>query len=152
MKLAELRKENLNSEDSSFEAYTKLQNLLQILHTKELPEHVITAINSEVEIINNSSDSGKSLKMTIQKKQSQIVKLLEKELKLVPKNHYKMIWLAIGMAAFGIPIGVAFGTSMGNMAFLGIGLPIGLGIGIAVGTQMDKKAEQEGRQLNIDLQ
>jgi len=150
MKLEELHIENLNS-DESFEVYTKLKNLLRILQTKELPDHVIATINSEIGIINTSSDSGKSLKMTIQKKQSQIVKLLEKEMKIVPKNHYKMIWLAIGMSAFGIPIGVAFGTSMGNMAFLGIGLPIGLGIGVAIGTQMDQKAKQEGRQLDIDL-
>lgn len=151
MKLTELHIKDLNSNDSSFEVYTKLQNLLQILQTKELPDHVIATINCETGIINTSSDSGKSLKMTIQKKQSRIVKLLEKEVKLVPKNHYKMIWLAIGMSAFGIPIGVAFGTSMGNMAFLGIGLPIGLGIGVAIGTQMDQKAKQEGRQLDIDL-
>jgi hypothetical protein len=55
------------------------------------------------------------------------------------------------MAGFGIPIGVAFGASLGNMAFLGIGLPIGLATGIAVGSGMDKKAFEEGRRLDVEI-
>jgi hypothetical protein len=37
------------------------------------------------------------------------------------------------------------------MGLLAIGLPIGMGIGIAVGTSMDKKAMNEGRQLDIEI-
>ena len=77
--------------------------------------------------------------------------MIEKELMLVPKNTFRNRWMAIGMAAFGIPIGMAFGVSMGNMAFLAIGIPIGMSIGIAIGTGMDKKAFEEGRQLDIDI-
>jgi hypothetical protein len=51
------------------------------------------------------------------------------------------------MSAFGLPLGVAFGAALGNMAFLGIGLPIGMSIGIALGNGMDTKAKNEGRQL-----
>ena len=76
---------------------------------------------------------------------------MEKEHKMVTKNHYRNTWLAQGMAAFGIPLGVAFGTSLGNMAYLGIGLPIGMAIGSAVGKRMDKKALEEGRQLDLEL-
>ncbi len=55
------------------------------------------------------------------------------------------------MAAFGIPLGVAFGISIGNMGLLGIGLPIGMVIGMAVGSVMDKKAVESGRQLDLEI-
>jgi hypothetical protein len=80
-----------------------------------------------------------------------LIKLIEKEVKLVPKNYYRNLWLTLGMAGFGIPIGVAFGASLGNMAFIGVGLPIGLAFGIALGTGMDKKALAEGRQLDLEI-
>ena len=82
---------------------------------------------------------------------TKIIKKLEKEVKLVPKNYYSYLWLAIGIASFGVPIGVAFGAMLGNMAFLGIGLPIGLAIGFLVGYEMDKKAYEEGRQLDVEI-
>ena len=87
----------------------------------------------------------------IKKSQTGILKLVEKELKLVPKAHYRNIWLAVGMSAFGISIGVAFGLVFGNMAFLGLGLPLGMAIGVGVGTGMDKKAFEEGRQLDVEI-
>ncbi len=91
------------------------------------------------------------MRTIIKKKQTRIIKLLEKEVKLVPKNYYRNLWLVLGMVTFGIPIGVAFGTSLGNMAFIGIGLPIGLAIGIAVGSGLDKKAFEEERTLDVEI-
>lgn len=82
---------------------------------------------------------------------SSLLKLLEKELKLVPKDHYRTRWMVVGMSAFGLPFGVVFGTSLGNMAYLGLGLPIGMGIGIAIGASMDEKAKKEGRQLTLTM-
>ena len=70
---------------------------------------------------------------------------------MVPKNYYRNMWLALGMSVFGLPIGVAFGASIGNMGLLGVGLPIGMAIGTLVGSQMDKKALKESRQLNIEI-
>jgi len=69
-------------------------------------------------------------------------------LQLVAKNHYRNTWLAIRMAAFGIPLGVAFGSSLANIAYIGIGLLFGFVIGIAVGSSKDQNAAKEGRQLN----
>lgn len=77
--------------------------------------------------------------------------MLEKEHKIVPKNYYQSLWMLLGMAAFGLPIGAAFGASIGNMAFLSIGLPIGMVIGLAMGAGMDKKALKEGRQLDVEV-
>lgn len=37
------------------------------------------------------------------------------------------------------------------MAYMGIGIPIGLAIGLAFGTRMDKKAAEEGRLVEIEI-
>jgi len=34
---------------------------------------------------------------------------------------------------------------------MAIGLPIGLGFGAALGSSMDKKAMEEGRQIDVEL-
>lgn len=61
------------------------------------------------------------------------------------------MWIALGMSAFGLPVGAAMGLTIGNMALLGIGLPIGMVFGLAIGSAMDKKSLKEGTQLNIEL-
>ncbi|ESU27119.1 hypothetical protein FLJC2902T_22270 [Flavobacterium limnosediminis JC2902] len=78
-----------------------------------------------------------------------LLKEIEKKYKLVKKDYYTNLWTAVGMSAFGVPIGVAFGSIFKNMAFIGIGLPIGLVIGRLVGSNLDKKALKENRQLDI---
>ncbi|NBP71319.1 MAG: hypothetical protein EBU52_21600, partial [Cytophagia bacterium] len=83
--------------------------------------------------------------------EGKIVRFVEKQLKLVPQKYYRKLWLLLGMTSFGIPFGVVFAMSIGNMAMLGIGLPIGMGIGVAIGTALDNKALKEGRQLDIEL-
>lgn len=40
----------------------------------------------------------------------------------MPKNHYRNIWMAIGTAAFGIPIGLLYGVALDNYGFMGIGI------------------------------
>ena len=70
---------------------------------------------------------------------------MEEKHLLVPKNHYRNKWLALGMAVFGVLLGDAFGASLQNMAILAIGLLIGVVIGMTIGTGMDKKAGEEGR-------
>lgn len=132
--------------------YAVFENLMNELKKKKLPTEILNFINQNIEEINSFSGSNKDLRKRILKSQSNILKLIEKELKLVPKNYYRNRWLAIGMSAFGIPFGVAFGASLDNMAFLGIGIPIGMAIGMAVGAGMDKKAFEEGRQLNLEIQ
>jgi len=132
-------------------AYAQLGNLLDELSTHKLSDESMQAINTEIDELNAIADDDKKLKAQIKKKQCNIVKVLETKQKIVAKNHYRNLWLAIGMSAFGLPLGVAFGASLGNMAFLAIGLPIGMAIGIAVGTGMDKKAKDEGRQLDLEL-
>lgn len=132
-------------------AYSQLDKLLNELKKKELPEEILHSINRGIDQINSVKNSEKDLRKQIRKTQSNILRLIEKKLKLVTKNHYRNTWLAIGMAVFGIPLGVAFGTSLQNMAFIGIGLPIGMVIGMVVGSGMDKKAFEEGRQIDLEI-
>lgn len=132
-------------------AYVQIEKLLSELHKRDLPDEVAVAINQEIEAINTSSFSAGDLRKTIKNKQTKILKLLEKEVKLVPINYYRNLWFGFGMAILGLPLGVVFGLSLGNMAYLGIGLPIGMVIGMAIGEGMDKKAIEEGRQLDIKI-
>jgi hypothetical protein len=77
--------------------------------------------------------------------------LLESKHKIVPINHYRKLWVVLGMSAFGVPIGISLGLSLGSMGFLAIGFPIGMGIGAGIGSGMDKKALKEGRQLDFEV-
>lgn len=131
--------------------YEQLQQILSELEQKKVSGETVAKINSEIAIINSTTLRDKDLHKMLKQKQNNIIKLLEKEHKIVPKNYYRNLWLAAGMGAFGLPIGVAFGLLMGNIALLSIGLPIGMAIGIGIGSSMDKKAEAEGRQLNIEI-
>lgn len=128
----------------------RLRRLLSILTKRELPEHMITFINTELADINELKGKDKADCRIVYKHQQQILKQLEKDLKLVPKGHYQKQWMILGLSAFGIPIGVVFSSATGNMGLLGLGLPIGMALGIAVGTTMDQKAAKEGRQLNFN--
>jgi hypothetical protein len=133
------------------EVSLQFEKLLTELRKKELPDGLVMAINREIEALNTTTDSENERRKSIRKIQTRLIKLLEKEVKLVPRNFYRNLWLTLGMAAFGIPIGAAFGASLGNMAFLGVGLPIGMAVGMAHGTNLDKKALAEGRQLDIEI-
>lgn len=150
MKIIQLVKKDTNNSKVDH-SILQLNNLVDILNTKNIPENIIEQINSELAELNSSEVGGNDYFKLLKKKQNTITKLLEKEVKLVPKNYYRNIWLVLGMTAFGLPLGVAFGLSIGNMGLLGIGLPIGLFIGMVVGSMMDKKAFENGRQLDIEL-
>jgi hypothetical protein len=128
-----------------------LEKLINELSKKTIPPEIAESLNKEIDQVNSFSGNNKQLNKTIIKAQSAILQLVEKELKYVPKNHYRNTWMAMGMAVFGLPIGTMFGLSMDNMAFIGIGLPIGLAIGISIGSSKDKKAYEEGKQLDIEI-
>lgn len=129
-------------------AVQSLNSLLDATGQKDIPLYTEAQINEIVAGINNFSEPAPQLVKQITASQASILKLLEKEVGLISKNHFQLQWLALGMAAFGIPMGVVFGAVLGNMAFIGIGLPIGLAIGIAVGTSKDAEATKQGKQLD----
>ena len=127
------------------------QQLINELNKQDFPVEMADSLNSDIEEINQFAGSAKERLNLLRKKQTQMLAKLEKELKLVTINHYRNQWLAVGMSAFGLPIGVALGLSLGNFGLLGIGLPIGMGIGVLVGAAMDKKAKESGKLLDVEL-
>jgi hypothetical protein len=132
--------------------YVQFQELLKELRKKELPHKIFESVNHDIEDLNSISLTGKELKKSFKQKQTKIINLLEKELKIVPKEHYQNLWLSIGMCVFGLPIGTIFGLVIfDNIVFYSIGIPIGMVIGIALGSEMDKKAFKEGRQLDVKI-
>lgn len=142
---------DINSNSNLKERVEHFEILLSELRKKALPDALIQSINKAIEEIHIASSQEVQLKNVLRKKQSSIIKMLEKEMKLVPKFYYRNLWMVLGMSAFGIPLGVAFSMSIKNLGFIGIGLPIGMAIGMIVGTNMDKKAFDEGRQLDVVL-
>jgi predicted RND superfamily exporter protein len=152
MNIIELKeRQNISDNIKLNRIYVQFGELLKELDQKELPHKIIESINQDVEELNATNLINNELKKLVKDKQTKIIKLVEKELKFVPKNYYRNIWLALGMTIFGLPFGVALGLGTGNMGLLGAGLPIGMIIGIAVGAGMDKKALEERRQLNIEI-
>ena len=124
--------------------FIQFEKLIFELKTKEIPEEIVIFINKNIEEINSFSTSDKELKKQIKKTQTRILKLIEKELHLVTKNHYRNTWFILGML-----IGVALGSA--NTSLLAVGIPLGFTIGIAIGTSKDKKAKDNGLQLDIEI-
>lgn len=135
----------------TYRTYMALTRLLNELDKRELSGEVLDEINSHIESLNNLDDTEKPLVRASRRAVFDITRILEKKLKLVPQNHYRNQWFPIGMAAFGIPIGVAFSVAVGSFAFIGSGMPVGLVIGWFVGMGMDKKARAQGRQLDFEV-
>jgi hypothetical protein len=119
-----------------------LQQLLTAVAEKDIPDSVIEKINLVINSLNNIEEGNTRFQKMIKKAEADILKLLEKELKILPINHYKKLWMVLGMSAFG--------NSVGNLGLLGLGFPIEMGIGIFVGISQDKKAIDEGRQLAFE--
>ncbi len=142
---------DLGSNNRLKEKYGQFNHLILELTTKDLPRGLILSINQDIEEINSATGSEKVLFKVINKRQAGLLKRLEREVKLVPKNYYRNLWIGLGMASFGIPMGIIFSTMLGNMAFLGIGIPVGFAVGIGIGSTLDRKALEEGRQLEVEI-
>lgn len=131
--------------------FVQFQDVILALKKVDIPDALVTTINAEIECANASNLSGKALIKVLHVSQSKILKHIEVELKLVPKGHYRNLWIALGMVVFGVPFGAIYGMMIDNIAFMGLGLSAGLPIGLAIGVSLDKKALKEGRQLDVEL-
>ncbi|WP_276499406.1 hypothetical protein [Pontibacter litorisediminis] len=133
-------------------ATAKLQVLRSELSARELPNETEERINAYIRQVNASPATGDTLAREMEKACRNILKLLEKELELVPRNHYRNQWMALGMAAFGLPFGVVYAVALNNYGLLGLGLPIGMAVGLGIGTStsLDRKAAVGGRQLALE--
>jgi hypothetical protein len=152
MSIRELNiRQDISTDKKLHRIYSQFGELLNELKKKELSQNVEKCINENIDQLNQSILNGTYLTRLIKQKQTAILKQVEKEHKIVPKNYYRTIWMLFGFSGIGIPFGVAFGLSIGNIGLLGLGLPIGMAIGTAIGVSLDKKAFNEGRQLNIEI-
>lgn len=142
---------NFPSNEKLVNSLIQFQQLIIQLNQKDLPVDLIQEINLQVHEINKATCNEQSLQKLLRSKQAKIISLSAKHSKIVPINYYRNIWMALGMTAFGLPIGVSLGLSLGNIGLLGIGLPIGLAMGVGIGLAMDKKAKDEGRQLDVEI-
>ncbi|MBL4604476.1 MAG: hypothetical protein JKY02_02075 [Flavobacteriaceae bacterium] len=151
MDIKELKSRKTFDNQKIQNGYTQFEELLALLQKRSLGEKSIQCINSEIDTINSIRVSNNELRKQVRKSQAKMLLVLKKEDEIVPKNHYRNLWMALGMTVFGVPLGVTFGASIENMGFIGIGMPIGMMIGIALGTKKDKDAASAGKQLTIVL-
>lgn len=131
--------------------YNYLLELIEEIESIEIMNDQIVKINSEIDKLNDVSDMKLSWDRQLRKSTNAILKILEYDLKIVAQKHYQTLWFSLGLASFGVPLGVLIGILTDNMGLLGIGLPMGLVIGMFYGMQLDNKAQKEGRQLKIKV-
>ncbi len=131
--------------------HAKFNGFLHELNDKNIPSEIAKTINGHLGELNSFSGSGSGYSRLLRKKQWKIVTLLEKELKIVPKNYYRNLWMILGMSAIGLPIGIALGIALQQMGLMGAGVPFGMAVGIAIGSVLDKKAKEKGKQLDFEM-
>ncbi|MBS2211046.1 hypothetical protein KEM09_06520 [Carboxylicivirga mesophila] len=146
--LIEIKPNDVPSKD--YMRYHQFRKLVVELQKRELPSAIVEFVNDNIQLVNHAIDKKFELRKQIAASQKAIIKLLEKELKLVPKGYYRNLWMVLGMTVFGVPLGIVWGQVTDNMGTLGIGIAVGMAIGLALGSAQDNKAAREGRQLDVD--
>ena len=145
MELPELEvKEKDQLKKKEQKALEQFNELISALNDKELDEEMIEHIKGNMSNIRSELTFN-----TIKKEESKILDYVKQEKGYVAQNHYMTLWIALGMSAIGVPIGVAIGLALDQLGFMGIGIGGGLAIGVAIGSAKDKKAKEQGKQLPI---
>lgn len=137
---------------SRIKSMVSYEKLLQELSSKNLTEQVIANINQELDSLAPLLDDWSAYSKEVRKSLQRMVKMLEKKTGLVTKNHHQNQWMTLGMATFGLPMGVVFSTFFGNPAYIALGIPIGMAIGIGVGKSKDNQAQKDGKVIDIVLE
>ncbi len=150
MKIKHCQERNNSNDKRLHHSWEKIRKLIDELNKKEIPDAIVTKINTNIDAINSFEDSEKRLQKKINQNYAKILKLITKELEIVPLNFYQNQWIAIGMAAFGLPLGVVLFSITQNPVFIAIGLPLGLPVGLAIGRQKDIKAANENKQIQVE--
>ena len=150
MDIADFKKIDSNSK-KLVKKVNVFEKLLEELEKREMPSVVLDVINVEIERVNSFYDSEKMYSKILVKSQTNILKIIEKELDLFVKKHHQTRWMAIG-AGLGVAFGSAFGASQDNMGLMALGIPLGVGFGIAIGKQKDDEVFKLGKQLDVETE
>ncbi len=152
MKLQDLQMRALSGKKKGLiTEYRLLEELILELQFRELPPEVVVEINEEISRLNAVVDDHKKLYFYIKLVKRKLLKTLIKDLELVPKNYYRNFWLALGISVIGIPLGVLFSIMLDNTSYITFGWLIGMVLGLAIGTERDKKALENNRQLQLEI-
>lgn len=151
MKIIDLNnKQNNNQSNKIVKHYSQLERLIIDLKEREITDKIIQSINDEINIINECNGTEKDFLCKVKEAKSNILKLIEKELELVPKAYYQNRWMVYGMMA-GLIISLVlkqFGFD-NTWNSVGMMLPMGLLFGLLAGKNRDEKAQKDGLQLKI---
>jgi amino acid permease len=144
------RRKNIDASRKLVKAYNKMQKLIDALNKKELSSEVIGHVNEHINLVNSFRGIEKDLIKNLKKSYSKILQFVVEKQTFVTRHHYRILWMGYGMLA-----GLVFSTVFTSIDFMGIGGSTGIGlsmgmlIGIVFGTNLDLKAEKEGRQLEL---
>ena len=145
MELDHLQPENPDQlKKKEQKAVDHFNELIDALNDKEIDETTEDYIKKRISVIKDNFTYN-----TIKKEESKILDYINKQLGYVAENHYKSLWIALGMSAIGVPIGVAIGLALDQLGFMGIGIAFGLAIGVGIGSSKDQEAKKQGKQLPI---
>ena len=134
-------------------AYNKVQSLIEALDKKEIPQPELININEHIALINSFNGTTKELVKFLKTTNRSILDLLKKNLKIVPKHHFRALWILYGSLG-----GVVLTSIFTNFHPISISvlasiiLPLAVAAGIVIGIAMDINAEKEDRQIGIEAE
>lgn len=145
MELSHLQPQDEKSlEKKEQKAVDHFNEIIDALNAKEIDENTVTYIHERMASIQENFSFN-----TIKKEESKVLDFVNKQHGYVAQNHYKSLWIALGMSAIGVPIGVGIGLALDQLGFMGIGIAMGLTVGIIIGSTKDKEAKKKGKQLHV---
>ena len=87
-----------------------MQLLIEALDKKDIPSEELTTINDHIVSINSFGGTDKELTKELKKTYKIILSFIEENLKLVPKNHFRALWIVYGSLA-GVVLSSIFANS-----------------------------------------
>jgi hypothetical protein len=151
MDLQSLKNRSLPGNNSLVKENKFLGELIHELNYRELPPEVVVVMNTEIDRLNTLADDHNRLRAGMRAVKRKLLKSALDDLELVPKNYYRNMWLALGMSVIGLPLGALFYVLQDNYSFISFGFLIGMVLGLAIGTEMDKRALEDNRQLQLEI-
>lgn len=150
MKLRDIQNKEMFCKNKSLAyASERLQGIIEVLNKQELPEEIIVQLNREIDTLNSFEDPEKRMLIRIKTTENNILELVRRRLGIITEKYYTFLWMSLGLAAFGLPLGTLIFAIKENPAFIATGLPLGSVLGIFIGIALDYRAKKENKVLVI---